>query len=739
MSEEDLHLEEMLRQAALLEARMKSSCSQGDRSSQEGSVQTKDHSVNAEESWSGNPGDGSMFSEEEDSTVDDMLHQAELLAAKMRGPGEQAAETSTLSSALQYSFQAAETSTLSSVLQYSEDQSDTDVSMDDMLRKAELLARQMQGVDTTPPAVTFLSPGATKAPFVESTPALIRHSERLLAEMHTDEQSSDEGEDMSTPDLMRQTAKLLEITKSSPQPKQPKQMMVERESENGEESIDDILSRTDMLLAQMKSWSSTTDQKATSTTHQTSKVTPPSPKVTPPSSKASNDLARSEELRHIMEQALSNWTNSADDTDRIKDALMEQIMPKLLETPSTVSFKETDEVSSVGSLSPRTHPSRPTESVKSLLTPPDRSASGVTRLDRPPLPPQPPLLDNADAAVDRSHNVADSLKEAYSETRDKVQVNSEQEAVAKKQPPPPPVPPPPAEPNRSEEDRRMETMPSNTRAKKEFAGPSQSIPQYSSEEAQYSAIMAAIDSAPKNVSWERVESVSTNDDDFVPLVDYSKKSSQKSRSAVSSSGVGPVGRSRQSKLAKFVIAVVVLVACGFLGVWISRGTNETATAQVYSSSGSGDSRYEDRHLADVHDSTVEKNPDIVHPDVSGTMGVNEQQATMDASTHEYSRGEVVNEDASQKYQNSSTAISQKSPKMKIAKVVRQIENLLKRVATSLSNKGTKMKVAKVVRHVGSFVVRVALSLTPPTTRFCPLHDKEACEDTTFLMTSLGVS
>ena len=131
-SDSEDKLEEMLKQAARLEARL--------AASREGSVYTMDDE------------DSVSHSRKKAPPVDDMLRQAELLSQKMRASRQHA---------------------FASVMNTSDD-SDANTSVDDMLRRAEMLSKQMKSPDASP------SPGRRKRA-VESTPALIRQSERLLS------------------------------------------------------------------------------------------------------------------------------------------------------------------------------------------------------------------------------------------------------------------------------------------------------------------------------------------------------------------------------------------------------------------------------------------------------------------------------------------------------------------------------------------------------------------------------
>ena len=459
MSSDD-KLEEMLRQAALLEAQMKSSISQRGRSSREGSVQTS--SVSDERD------SGSRASAAAPPV--DMLRQAELLSQKMR-------------SSRQHAFASAVGA------------DDSDVSVDDMLRKAELLSLKMKSPVSSPPrgiSKSSMTPAA-----LEGTPGLIRQSERILSTMLHDHRSSNR--EMTTPELMRQTEHLLAKMRAS------SQASGSRGSHSGETSsfASDVLSNPDAFIAKMKA-----DR------HEDSSEKPVS--IQQRGGGGQHDATRSEELKRLMEEALTSWTGSNEEKGRVKDAL-EQIVPNLEstpQTPSTVSIQqpEPDEISSVGSLSPRTRKSN--LRVKSLL-----DSSG-----RPPLSPTNSY--DVDAAEELVRNMAIALREARfgdaghegvipstpptrpveeSGSHDEQPTPPSRPPHAKNQsrPPPPSVPPltkTPTSPKTPSAARNVrppppptESLPEKPRSSVSFT-PTPRLPM-SSEEAQYNAIMQAIDSS----------------------------------------------------------------------------------------------------------------------------------------------------------------------------------------------------------------------------------------------------
>ena len=176
---------------------------------------------------------------------------------------------------------------------------------------------------------------------------------------------------MNTPELMRQTDQLLGKLKASTA---SRASIDDSHTENGSYTSS-VLSNPDALLAKMKA-----DQRGQLLAQQ--------------NKSSEQDSTKSEELRRLMEHALSSWAGSLEQKGRVKDAL-EQIVPNLgstPHTPSTVSIQQPDhdEISSVGSLSPRTR----------------KSASRATSL----LGPAP--TSDLDAAEELVRNMAIALKEA---------------------------------------------------------------------------------------------------------------------------------------------------------------------------------------------------------------------------------------------------------------------------------------------------------------------------------------
>lgn len=623
-SDSEDKLEEMLKQAARLEARL--------AASREGSVYTMDDE------------DSVTNSRKKAPPVDEMLRQAELLSQKMRASRQHA---------------------FASVLNTSDDSDDT--SMDDMLRRAEMLSKQMKSPDASP------SPGRRKRA-VESTPALIRQSERLLSKA-AQKTNNGSGAEMNTPELMRQTDQLLGKLKAS---RSSRGSIDDSHTENGS-NTSGVLSNPDALLAKMKS-----DQRGQLLAQQ--------------NKRGEQDSTKSEELRRLMEQALSSWAGSVEQKGRVKEAL-EQIVPNLgstPHTPSTVSIQppDHDEISSVGSLSPRTR----------------KSASRAISL----LGPAP--TSDLDAAEELVRNMAIALKEARSEVmaedsnapisplrRPEEEAESgsclgqprppprilslaknsspshsastaserTRQSQSKRNVPPPPLPPPetpPIVPNSS-----ISCMPNRG--------------QMSSEEAQYNAILSAIDSSSppgRPVNWERVESAGADDEDYVPLVDYSKKSGRSlgvGTFAIPVIGRSPRVRKRGRRFGRVLVAFLALAAIGLaVRYWLT---------------------------GDLHD--LHWNPE---PSIESEKAVRFEEPVVEPPE------EPVYEQYDYSYRAPPVADDSKAI-------------ILHRSA------GSKLreKVAFVARQSRKAFLLLVISLTPPWERFCSA-DPETCRDTDYLLNSI---
>jgi hypothetical protein len=672
ISSEDWELEEMLRQAALLEAQLTSSSSVGDRSLYDESVQASGSTILDEGlslAYSEDPGT-------EEENTDDMLLQAHVLATKMRAP--------------------------SSVTPEVVDQSDA--SIDDMLHKAELLALKIKSAETTP----LSSPGRTSKTPVENTPALIRHSERLLSNMHRDH-NKDSGT-ITTPELMYQTEHLVERMKSSSHTgasnliahlNPPKEGAF-----RGDVSLtDDVLSTSDVLLEKVTPRSSSDRQAAS---HASTVVTPSSM----PSS--DQDKARSEELRRLMEEALSTWTNSGEDANRVKDAL-DQIIPKLGSTSISVSLStqqaETDEMSSIGSASP--------------LTPPKELLNTESLTHRPRLPLLPPS-HKANAAVEMARNMATALEE----TRSEASFDAGHDTSVMNTPTVMPT-----LNGRSLEAREQVTYEARPVTAAQdvrstgFNGVTkdhvQTRPRHvSSEEAQYNAIMSAINSAPKaGVSWEKVTSASTEDDDYVALVDYSKNAGVQKKSAgitsiVTRNQFSRLPRQRKSKLVRRIFAVVFLLAIALLArVWLNSDTDEATTSEMNLPRETA--RFEDTYIGGIDKPIMEAKE--VTPIVEGkedTPVVEEKEDTPIMEEKDY------------------TPITEEQEDLPSIEPV-NTRALQKCDANVRSFSKIRMKVLQTVRHVRKFIMLFVVRLTPPWERFCGPDEAAACRKTAFSMSSIG--
>lgn len=652
----DDQLEEMLHQAALLEAQMKSSVSQRGRSSQEGSVQTS--------TTSGERESGSRSSDAVSPPMS-MLQQAELLSRKMRSSRQQAFASAVGAD-------------------------DSDVSVDDMLRKAELLSLKMKSPVSSPPRGRnkSMTPGA-----LEGTPGLIRQSERILSTMLHDQRPSNT--EMTTPELMRQTEHLLAKMKASPQ------VSGSRGSNGGETSsfASDVLSNPDSLIAKMKA-----DKQAVSREK--------------PVSVQRREGGGSEELKRLMEEALTSWTGSNEEKGRVKDAL-EQIVPNLEstpQTPSTVSIQqtETDEISSVGSLSPRTRksnlkvaslldstgrpPLSPTESydvdaaeelVRNMAialrearfgnvgrdatpsTPPMRPAEESGSHDEQPTPPSRPSHTKKRAgpplpSVPSLTKTPTSTKSRSTALDAKTTQSRTSRANSRNvRPPPPPTETPPKEPRSSVSFTPTPTLP------------------MSSEEAQYNAIMQAINSSGtgRAVSWERVESAGADDDDYVPLADYSNKGGARSLGVgtfdIPGIGRSPRVRRRRRKIGKTLLACLVVGAVGVaLKAWLSGGFFQNTVPSV------------------VTDKVVYFEEPVYEPIVK----------------------HVTEEPMSQDYpiSDESNAIVLRGPK---------------------APSKLKRRMVAVAQGTRKLFLHFVISLTPPWERFC--EKGETCRDTSYLLNSIA--
>ena len=620
---------------------MKSSISQRSRSSQDASVQSRQSSAPCERdslSHSTSSGGGAGI----DPPVDDMLRQAELLCQKMRSSRQQAIASAVVAD-------------------------NPDDSIDDILRTAELLSLKMKGAETPP-----IDRHKTTATEI-STPALIRQSDRILSKLKQNKKPSI---DVTTPELMRQTEHLLGKMKAS--------QKAEGSSENGSHSSG-VLSNPDALVAKTKA-----DQRAVS--HRTSLLAQQN-------NAGEVDVKRSEELRHLMQEALSSWDGSPEEKGRVKDAL-EQIVPNLgssPRTPSTVSIQPPDDISSVGSLSPRAH--LPTAKTRSLLD----------TAERPPLPSN---SHNVDTSDELAHKMAIALQEVLSgdssddekgvkdengacrdSTKDRQGKVTPSRHPAQAEPPShsakryvvPPPPPPRYGLPLTENNAKGKSSPS--RSSVSFTPSRRPI---SSEEAQYNAIMAAIDSSGSGpVSWERVDSAAADDDDYVPMVDYSKQGGTCSLGVgtfdIPVMGRSPRGRRRRRKVGRrMILACLALLGVGLLiRFWFTGGVHRgTAT-----------------ELPNVVTKVVELDDALYYDEPSSEPLVE--------SAAEQSKVRWVSTDAN------AVALVPISPEPRI-----------------------RAKVATVARRVQKLFIRFVLSLTPPWERFCS-GDAQACRDTNYLLNSLG--
>jgi hypothetical protein len=692
ISSDDSELEEMLRQAAMLEAQLtSSSTSIGERSLYEESAQAVGRRVLDE-------GLSLAYSEDagmEEGDTDDMLLQAQLLATKMRAPSS---------------------ATSREVL----DQSDA--SIDEMLHKAELLALKIKSAETTPLSSPGRTTHARKAlPVVDDTPALIRNSERLLSDMRRSH--NEDSKTMTTPELMYQTKHLIERMKPSSHNIGAAYLVSDRSppkegTMRGDvSSTNDVLSTSDVLLAAATSMSSSDRQIAS---HASTVFTPP---VMP---SGDHDMARSEELRQLMEDALSTWTKSGDDASRVKEAL-DQLIPKFRGAPDAVSLStqqaETDEMSSVGSASPRTLP-------KELLT-----TESLTHKTRPPL--LPPSHD-VSAAVEMARNMANALRETRSEassdagddpsvtvtptvksTSNGHLLEAHEQVNEETQPLTTTVPEKRSTGWNDETKERVQTRPRR---------------HVSSEEAQYSAIMSAIHSVPKaGVSWEKVTSASTDDDDYVSFVDYSKNAGVRKKSAGIASIIMPtkfsrLPRRRKNKLARRIFAVITLIAIALLArVWLNRGTDglnsdvdeATTTEMDIPVETAG---FEEKYITSTDEPVMgKKENNRISEETAGfeeryiedtdelVMGEKEDNRISEEN-EDFHSVEIVNSGALQKFDAGVRCF----PKI-------------------------RMKVSQTVRHVGKLLMLFVVRLTPPWERFCGPDDKAACRNTAFLMSSIGTA
>jgi hypothetical protein len=627
--DEDTRLEEMLRQAALLESQMRG------RSSLEGSVYSRQSA--------------------QQEPVDDMLRQAELLSQKMRSSRQQA-------------FAAQEVD-------------DDEASVDDMLRKAELLSRQMRTPNSSPPRTR-------KMPTLESattTPGLIRQSEDILSKMYQPDQRPTIDE-MNTPELMRQTEHLLGKMRSA-----SSLAGSSASSRDGSYYMDsggynsDASSKREVLTAKMKAAEAIllTSKKKKKKRHG-----------------SGQEPTRSEELRRLMEQALTSWSGSGEQKGRVKDAL-EQIVPNLsstVDTPSTVSLRppDGDDISSVGSLSPRSRKSTA------------RATSLLNTSSRPPPSPS----NNIDAAEEMVRKMAMALQEARSGDSQEIvdpasllrRLEEEDTSEEYDQPTPkrdnkptgPPTlpslsnksgskqkqagtprsnkrnmprPPPPNEPNESPPPRKERSSVSFTPNRAPM----------SSEEAQYNAIMAAIDSTGGRVmSWEKVESAGAEDDDYVPLADYSKQGGTRSL-GVGSFEIPVMGRSprvrrRRRKVGRILVMFLALIAAGYVGLRTWR---------------SGDS------FLDTEPTILTKES-VYFEDPVPEYVVPEPIPVPPAPVPQYSNAIVIRAP---------------SPWVKM-----------------------RRSMAKVARRARRQFIRAIINLTPPWERFCV--EGKTCRDTDYLLKSL---
>jgi hypothetical protein len=216
------------------------------------------------------------------------------------------------------------------------------------------------------------------------------------------------------------------------------------------------------------------------------------------------------------------------------------------------------------------------------------------------------------------------------------------------------------------------------------------------------------------VSWEKVASASTEDDDYVPLVDYSKKAAVQKKSVGITSMVMPpqflrVPRRRKRKLARRIFAFVILLAIALLArFWRNSDTSEAATtllARVWTGSNDVATTEMDRsrEIAGFEDTYIE---DVDKPATEEVI----EDVDNPATEEKEALPSIIpaNTRALQKYD----ANVRSSPKIRI-------------------------KISQTFRQVKKLLLRFFVALTPPWERFCGPDDAAACRNTALSVTSIG--
>jgi len=434
-------------------------------------------------------------SSKSEESVEDMLKQAELLANQMQSATKPLSSNTSEIPPLVDEVDPRHMNTQSS---------GSEAPIDDMLKRAELLAHQMQS--------------ATKLDVSEDppdTPSLLREADTVLRSNANQNPTGDapEKNQMATYQFNNQTNPTVGQEEPS-------------KSATTNDGFDNVMRQTELLLGKIQNPMScdTADQTSTTAGMSTSldkSTVLQSPLVT---SLSSNDqeaklsaqveqLEHTEEMVRIMAQTLASLQQPDDPADVNKTlqdsaAIMQQAMtsfkdqysapatptpPRSISMARSPSFEE--EVSSVGSGSARSVGYQGFDSPGSGFNKTPTATNHRTiapmppmhsRGDRPPLP-RPPL-STAESAEESARQMTKTAPQEFSK---------KQTGVPSRPPPPPP-----------------------------------SIPKMAptaAEEKLYDSLVKKMENQrPKK--WEKVKAVAKTDEDYVPIKDYSKFGADRKKS-----------------------------------------------------------------------------------------------------------------------------------------------------------------------------------------------------------------
>ena len=522
-----------------------------------------------------------------DQNLDDMLKRAEQLVSTMTlRSGESERTGADPDNVGHADLFASEMRSLENSVSES-DGTDVGFSIDEMLLKAGILALNMK----------YSTSSSVSEHVTLETPNLLRPSDELLKSVNWQDESANDYLE-NTPELLRKTDQLLT------------QMSLygidDCSVESTDSPVDDMLRQTNFLIDQFQSISSHTqhclsevnadENTGSGVIGRNVSLRPPlaprppgsptkqsfqqrvSAPVTPSPRQISNipdtliaRAKKTEEMNRLIEQTLAALVcldGQSDMAIALKGnvVLMENAISSLhnaptsmkprppeTHTPTSVSIQNTvdDELSSVGSGSARSLPLLMRSSSINLVSPVNRDVSGTPK--------------SVDAAVEFSKQMAAALEETYSqsskqleETYDaptglpKINVLLDKEAIRK-----------------LEEQRRWEKTSSIT----------------TQEDFVLVADLTKRDGVTSSIRFEKVSNAEVGDEDYVPLVDYSKMKKMKNTKRIVGLKQPPFVRShrrakvqqtkdRRRKISLIVPSIFLLIFARFAWPWIQKLTRK---------------------------------------------------------------------------------------------------------------------------------------------------------------------